>query len=72
LKPYILDNASAFEYKRLDLMSKILDPWTRGYLASLGVAEGWQCLELGAGNGSISERLCAKVAPSGGRNSNRC
>jgi hypothetical protein len=22
MKPYILDNASAFEYKRLDLMSK--------------------------------------------------
>jgi hypothetical protein len=40
MKPYILDNASAFEYKRLDLMSKILDPWTRGYLATLGVAEG--------------------------------
>ena len=66
MKPYILDNASAFEYKRLDLMSKILDPWTRGYLAALGVAEGWQCLELGPGNGSISEWLCASVAPSGG------
>ena len=26
MKPYILDDASAFEYKRLDLMSKILDP----------------------------------------------
>ena len=36
MKPYILDNASAFEYKRLDLMSKILDPWTRGYLSTLG------------------------------------
>src|SRR5918995_6008460 len=66
MKPYILDNASAFEYKRLDLMSKILDPWTRGYLTTLGVAEGWPCLELGPGNGSISEWLCARVAPSGG------
>src|SRR5918994_1069948 len=66
MKPYILDHASAFEYKRLDLMSKILDPWTRGYLTTLGVAEGWQCLELGPGNGSISEWLCARVAPSGG------
>lgn len=29
MKPYILDDDSATEYKRLDLMSKILDPWTR-------------------------------------------
>ena len=26
MKPYILDDASAVEDKRLDLMSKILDP----------------------------------------------
>jgi hypothetical protein len=29
MKPYLLDDASALEYQRLDLMSKILDPWTR-------------------------------------------
>ena len=65
VKPYILDDASAFEYKRLDLMSKILDPWTRGYLTMVGVAEGWHCLELGGGNGSIAEWLAAKVGASG-------
>jgi SAM-dependent methyltransferase len=65
MKPYILDEASAFEYKRLDLMSKILDPWTRGYLTRFGIREGWQCLELGSGNGSIAEWLCAKVGPLG-------
>ena len=65
MKPYILDDASAFEYKRLDLMSKILDPWTRGYLTTVGVAEGWHCLELGGGNGSIAEWLAAKVGGSG-------
>jgi hypothetical protein len=47
VKPYILGDDSATEYQRLDLMSKILDPWTRGYLTALGVAEGWHCLELG-------------------------
>ena len=57
MKRYILDNASAVEYERLDLMSKILDPWTQGYLGMLGVGEGWHCLELGgamaaSGNGS--------------------
>jgi ubiquinone/menaquinone biosynthesis C-methylase UbiE len=65
VKPYILDDASAFEYKRLDLMSKILDPWTRGYLTTLGVGEGWHCLELGGGNGSIAEWLAANVGTSG-------
>ena len=65
VKPYILDDASAFEYKRLDLMSKILDPWTRGYLTMVGVADGWHCLELGGGNGSIAEWLAAKVGASG-------
>jgi SAM-dependent methyltransferase len=34
------------------------------YLA-LGVAEGWHCLELGGGNGSITEWLAAKVGSSG-------
>jgi hypothetical protein len=36
----MFDNASAQEYQRLDLMSQILDPWTRGYLTALGVAPG--------------------------------
>ena len=65
VKPYILDDASAVEYQRLDLMSKILDPWTRGYLRAVGVGEGWHCLELGGGNGSIAEWLAAKVGSSG-------
>jgi SAM-dependent methyltransferase len=65
VQPYILNNASAVEYERLDLMSKILDPWTREYLTALGVRDGWHCLELGGGNGSIAEWLAAKVGSSG-------
>src|SRR5215208_3238858 len=65
MKPYILDDASTLEYLRLDLMSKILDPWTREYFTALGVGEGWQCLELGSGNGSIAEWLSQTVSPSG-------
>jgi hypothetical protein len=38
MKPYMFDDASTLEYQRLDLMSKILDPWTRGYLTALGLA----------------------------------
>jgi SAM-dependent methyltransferase len=65
MKPYMFDEASTREYQRLDLMSKILDPWTREYLGALGVGPGWRCLELGGGNGSISEGLCDTVGPSG-------
>lgn len=65
MQPYILDDASAVEYQRLDLMSKILDPWTRAYLRALGVGAGWRCLELGGGNGSISEWLCDLAGDSG-------
>jgi SAM-dependent methyltransferase len=65
MKPYIFDDASTLEYQRLDLMSKILDPWTREYLTALEVGRGWECLELGGGNGSIAEWLCETVGPSG-------
>jgi SAM-dependent methyltransferase len=63
--PYILDDAAALEYQRLDLMAKILDPWTRGYLTGVGVGPGWRCLELGGGNGSITEWLAHQVGWSG-------
>src|SRR3954466_2211020 len=66
LRPYILDDAATSEYQRLDLMSKILDAWTQGYLRALGVGHGWQCLDLGIGNGSIAEGLFGPVGPSGG------
>ena len=65
LPRYILDDSSAVEYQRLDLMSKILDPWTRGHMGALGVGPGWHCLELGGGNGSVSEWLCDQVGPTG-------
>lgn len=58
MHPYIFDNASTAEYQRLDLMSKILDPRTRASLSVLGVGKGWNCLELGGGNGSMTEWLC--------------
>ncbi|WP_433026203.1 class I SAM-dependent methyltransferase [Actinomycetospora sp. CA-053990] len=65
LPAYILDDAATVEYQRLDLMSKILDPWTRGHLEALGVRPGWHCLELGGGNGSVAEWLCDAVGSAG-------
>jgi ubiquinone/menaquinone biosynthesis C-methylase UbiE len=66
LRSYILDDSATLEYQRLDLMSAILDPWTRGYVEGVGIRPGWHCLELGGGNGSIAEWLCDRVGPTGG------
>ncbi len=51
---YMFDQTSTAEYERLDLMSKILDPWTQASLFALGVREGWSCLELGGASGSVT------------------
>lgn len=43
----------------------MLDPDHRRHLEALGLAAGWRCLEVGAGNGSMSAWLARKVAPGG-------
>jgi hypothetical protein len=40
MRHYILDDTLGSEYKRPDLMYKILDPWIRGHLTQLGIGEG--------------------------------
>jgi ubiquinone/menaquinone biosynthesis C-methylase UbiE len=65
MQPYIFDNSSTVEYQRLDLMSKILDPHTKTQIAALGLRDGWNCLELGGGDGSMTEWLCQKVGTTG-------
>lgn len=62
---YILDNASTAEYQRLDLMAKILDPRTEASVSVLDLLEDWNSLELGGGNGSITEWLCTEAGVSG-------
>jgi ubiquinone/menaquinone biosynthesis C-methylase UbiE len=41
------------------------DPMTTKRLAATGVSDGWHCLELGAGNGSVARWLADRVAPTG-------
>jgi SAM-dependent methyltransferase len=62
---YTLPHKLEGERQRLALMSELLDPIEHAHLARLGVGPGWRCLELGCGNGSISEALARTVAPSG-------
>jgi SAM-dependent methyltransferase len=62
---YILPHALAGEQQRLALMSRLLDPLHRRLLESVGLKQGWQCLEVGSGNGSISQWMSKKVGTSG-------
>src|SRR5271163_101431 len=62
---YTLSHELAGERQRLALMSRLLDPIELSQLARLGVGPGWRCLELGCGNGSISQALAERVAPTG-------
>jgi SAM-dependent methyltransferase len=65
MNAYVLSHGLDGEQQRLELMSELLDPLERSHLLRLGVQPGWRCLEVGCGNGSISEWLAAQVAPSG-------
>ena len=62
---YVLPHTIPQEDARLTLMSRMLDPQMFFRLEQLGVAEGWRCLEVGAGNGSVSHWLAEKVGSEG-------
>jgi SAM-dependent methyltransferase len=62
---YGFDKSWSQEQRRLALIEQCYDPRTMERLDRLGVATGWRCLEIGAGNGSISRWLCNRVAPEG-------
>lgn len=53
------------ELKRLQLLEKILDPASRRRILATGLTEGWHCLEVGAGAGSIMNWMSEEVGQSG-------
>src|SRR5437763_14946556 len=62
---YQLDNAWEHARTRLATLELIHDPATVRRLETIGVGTGWQCLEVGAGGGSITRWLCDRVGPAG-------
>jgi SAM-dependent methyltransferase len=62
---YVYDQDWKDERERLAGMERLWDSGTHELLAKLGVGEGWRCLEVGAGGGSISEWLADRVGGSG-------
>jgi ubiquinone/menaquinone biosynthesis C-methylase UbiE len=53
------------ELNRLILLENIFDPTTIRHLEMIRVSEGWHCLEVGAGAGSVARWLSARVGPTG-------
>jgi SAM-dependent methyltransferase len=62
---YTLDNAWAQARDRLSLLETVCDPGSIRHLEVLGVGEGWHCVDVGAGVGSIVRWLCEKVGATG-------
>ena len=53
------------ESERLRNLQLSADPLTTRRLERVGVAEGWRCLEVGAGQGSIAAWMAERVGPGG-------
>lgn len=53
------------EFERLQLLEKMTDPGTIRRLEKIGVGEGWSCLEVAAGAGSIASWLGERVGSTG-------
>jgi ubiquinone/menaquinone biosynthesis C-methylase UbiE len=62
---YVFDNDSVHAQGQHQYLAEMLDPMTTTRLAQTGVSQGWHCLEVGAGGGSVASWLAEQVAPSG-------
>lgn len=62
---YTLDNAWEHARRRLELVERCYDPGTMRRLGTIEIEPGWQCLEVGAGAGSVTRWLCDAVGPAG-------
>ncbi len=63
--PYVFDNAHAETRERFPALADLYDDETIRCLQAVGVAPGWQCLEVAAGGGSIAQWLAGQVGSSG-------
>jgi SAM-dependent methyltransferase len=65
-REYVFDDArEQAELIRLRAIEAVFDPPTKIRLQSTGLSNGWQCLEIGPGAGSVMRWLGEKVGPDG-------
>lgn len=65
LPSYLLEHEWEQEPRRLALLEEHADPTTARRLGATGVGPAWNCLEVGAGRGSIAAWLAERVGPGG-------
>ncbi|MCA1843079.1 MAG: methyltransferase domain-containing protein [Actinobacteria bacterium] len=62
---YLFPHTWEGEGDRLTALTTALDPITRRHLLGRGLTDGWRCLEVGAGTGSIARWMAEQVGPKG-------
>lgn len=62
---YVFDNAAPQAAERLAALAEVFDPGSRRHLCERGVANGWRCLEIGGGLGTLTRWLSERVGPAG-------
>ncbi|MEB3367463.1 class I SAM-dependent methyltransferase [Saccharopolyspora mangrovi] len=62
---YVFSNHDAHSAEQHRCLAAAYDRITTERLAATGVTDGWHCLEVGAGHGSVARWLVERVAPTG-------
>jgi SAM-dependent methyltransferase len=62
---YLFDTAARDERTRLEAQTNLWDPFTFRRLDRIGVGDGWRCLEIGGGTGSVATWLVDRVGTAG-------
>jgi SAM-dependent methyltransferase len=61
-RDYVYDQGFSEERTRLAGIESLWDPGSQALLDALGIGEGWRCLEVGAGGGSLVGWMAARGA----------
>lgn len=59
------DTQFDFELKRLQILERVSDATSRRRILATGLTTGWQCLEVGAGAGSIMRWMSQEIGTAG-------
>jgi SAM-dependent methyltransferase len=62
---YVFNNAAAETAARFRSLAAVFDPGTVRHLTEIGVTHGWNCLEIGAGGGTVAGWLSDRVGAQG-------
>ena len=62
---YPFDNAAPQAGDRFATLATLYDEVTRRHLDRFGIGAGWNCLEVGAGGGSVAGFMSERVGPAG-------